>query len=684
MPNKYIKYNKYRHKKSEWITEGIIRSIKYRDKLYKSLKLLHPDSADYETIKHNLQVYNAILNKSIRRAKKFYYSSQLNLAKKDPKKTWDVLNNILNRNTNVSQSNLFNIDGVSISNKKEIANYFNSYFTEIGSKSAPLIAPGRQNDFKTFLTRTINTKFNFSNVLEAEIQEIIENMPKKNSCGFDYLSSSLLKKLSPLLIKSITLIVNQSLNTGVFPDHLKKAKVIPVFKKDDKTLLKNYRPISLLPIISKILEKIVYSQLSHYFIKNQLFNPYQYGFRTNHSTEHAVLEITDRIISSMDQGDTPVAIFLDLSKAFDTLNHKVLVDKLAYYGIQDTSLAWFTSYLSNRVQFTVFENHISDDLIIDTGVPQGSVLGPLLFNIYTNDISNISNYFHIIQYADDTALICSQKLALDSRHISAELSYIHDWLTVNRLSLNILKTKFMVFSVKNKKVTFPHILLNDTAIENVSSFDFLGVIIHEKMNWEHHVNKIANKINRYIGLMNKLKNILPVATLKTLYDSLILPHLNYGNLAWGLSAGRLIQLQKRAVRVMSGSKYNAHTEPIFKSYNTLKFEDIYKLNALKFYYKYSHKELPSYFQEFCLERGSDVHTYNTRYRNQMKKTKTKHIFADRCIRSHLPVLINATNLNIISKINTHSLTGFCNYIKISLLQDYVMECNITNCYVCSQ
>ena len=129
-------------------------------------------------------------------------------------------------------------------------------------------------------------------------------MPKKNSCGFDYLSSSLLKKLSPLLIKSITLIVNQSLNTGVFPDHLKKAKVIPVFKKDDKTLLKNYRPISLLPIISKILEKIVYSQLSHYFIKNQLFNPYQYGLRTNHSTEHAVLEITDRIISSVDQGDT--------------------------------------------------------------------------------------------------------------------------------------------------------------------------------------------------------------------------------------------------------------------------------------------------------------------------------------------------------------------------------------------
>ena len=384
----------------------------------------------------------------------------------------------------------------------------------------------------------------------------------------------------------------------------------------------------------------------------------------------------------MDQGDTPVAIFLDLSKAFDTLNHKVLVDKLAYYGIQDTS--WFTSYLSNRVQFTVFENHISDDPIINTGVPQGSVLGPLLFNIYTNDISNISNYFHIIQYADDTALICSQKSALDSQHICAELLYIHDWLTVNRLSLNILKTKFMVFSVKNKKVTFPHILLNDTAIENVSSFDFLGFIIHEKMNWEHHVNKIAKKINRYIGLMNKLKNILPVATLKTLYGSLILPHLNYGNLAWGLSAGRLIQLQKRAVRVMSGRKYNAHTEHIFKSYNTLKIEDIYKLDALKFYYKYSHKELPSYFQEFCLERGSDVHTYNTRYRNQMIRTKTKHIFADRCIRSHFPVLINATNLNIISKINTHSLTGFCIYIKIRLIQDYVMECNITNCYVCSQ
>ena len=217
-------------------------------------------------------------------------------------------------------------------------------------------------------------------------------------------STKLLQQIKEPIIESLTITINQSLSTGIFPEKLKVAKVIPIFKKDDPLLIENYRPISILPSISKIFEKVICNQLNDYFDVNKLFHSSQYGFRKQHSTELATMELVDRATQKMDRGEIPFGIFLDLSKAFDTLNHSILLDKFNYYGIKKCSLQLIKNYLANRSQYVEHNGIKSDYSPISTGVPQGSILGPLLFIIYLNDIPLCSKIFKFIICADDTTL----------------------------------------------------------------------------------------------------------------------------------------------------------------------------------------------------------------------------------------------------------------------------------------
>ena len=275
----------------------------------------------------------------------------------------------------------------------------------------------------------------FENVDEDTVRKTIQTLPSKNSCWLDGISSKLIKIIEPAIIKSLTLLINQVLNTGIFPDELKIAKVIPIFKKDDPILFKNYRPISLLSTISKIIEKIIFTQLSLYFNENKVIFDNQYGFRPRHSTEYAALELVDRIITQMDIKEVPINIFLDLSKAFDTIDHTILLAKLRYYGIHDTALLLLKSYLNNRKQYVEFEDTKSEILPITVGVPQGSILGPLLFIIYINDFSEASSIFKFIMYADDTTLLSSlayfgNDIETKEYLINAELSNVIEWLNL--------------------------------------------------------------------------------------------------------------------------------------------------------------------------------------------------------------------------------------------------------------
>ena len=342
---------------------------------------------------------------------------------------------------------------------KNIADKFNVYFTEIGPSLASEIDVSNKSPFNTYLTSPCTSSFYFQYTNPSGILKIIQGLKPKTSAGYDHLSSKVLKDIADVVSIPLSIIINQSVCSGIFPSKLKIAKVIPLFKKGDIKLFGNYRQISLLSSVSKVFEKAAYGQLYEYFSSHALFYDSQYGFRKYHSTELAALELVDRIHKEIDENKIPFSVFLDLSKAFDTLDHDILLHKLQYYGITGTALDWFRSYLTERYQYVDYNGASSSMKFLTTGVPLGSILGPLLFMIYMNDIHTVSNNLNFILYADDTTLtspLCSftyggyHDINRVSTLINSEITKISEWLSVNKLFLNANKLNSWFFTTTKK------------------------------------------------------------------------------------------------------------------------------------------------------------------------------------------------------------------------------------------
>ena len=688
LPSRRVRFNKYKHKDKNWITTDILKSIHVRDNLYskyKSYKRTDPLHSIYKT---SFNKFNKVLKKQIKEAKCMYYNNEFTKYKDNIKKSWQTINEILNRDRKSTQSPAYIIvNNNRISDKQQMADHFNNYFASIGETLANYI-PRSDNSFDKYLQDRILTSFSFRTVEQKDVEKIIKDFKPKTSSGSDGISMKIIKSISISIVSSLTTLINQSLLTGIFPQKMKLAKILPLIKKPNVFEIDNFRPISLLSSLSKILEKCVFNQVYTYFEENLLFYCSQYGYRKNHSTEYACVELVDKIMHDLDEGETPMCFFLDLSKAFDTLNHNILLAKLKYYGLDDNALMWFKSYLSDRSQFVEIDNTRSCTKPIKTGVPQGSILGPLLFIIYMNDINKASNKFEAILYADDTSLNSIIKMFGNDNQsytINHELLLIYDWLNTNKLSLNISKTKYMLFRYSQRRSnTIPllDIYIDGHKIDRVSTFDFLGVTINENLTWKDHINKVCTKVTKVIGIMARCKRFLPSHVLLKIYNALILSRINYGILCWGFENKRIYKLQKKALRIICKTKFVAHTDPLFIKLNTLKVKDIYTRHCLKFFFNHENGTLPAYFRNF-VSRNIASHNYDMRDMQEFQRQATNRISSDKILKQLLPNILNDIPDQIIDSVHTHCLLSVKYKLKAHALSNYKSICTIRNCYVCN-
>ena len=464
-------------------------------------------------------------------------------------------------------------------------------------------------------SKSDSSKFQFDIITDDYVFEKICNLSNNKSPGLDGFQAKLLKLAAPTICKPLAYICNLSLLTSTFPSEWKQAKVTPIFKNGDKSDVGNYRPISVLSIVSKILERAVHDQLYTYLTSNSILHPSQSGFRSGHSTNTALLDVSDFILENMNEGRATAAIFLDLKKAFDTVNHDILISKLHFYGIKGSALNWFISYLTNRSQIVTINSHFSDPQNINIGVPQGSILGPLLFIIYVNSLPD-SVTCKCIMYADDTTLLCSSSdpISLQS-DLTSSLTSIANWFEVNKLTLNVKKTKLMIFGTNNILRNFENISLTYATdlIDRVDSYKYLGVLFDPCLTWCNHVNSISSNISKRIGLIRRIKFFLPISTLIKLANALVMPHFDYCSSVWSNCnvqySNNLQILQNRLARVLVSADIRTRIIDLMNALNWNKLDQRWKLQLLLTTFKCLKGDAPVYLSS---QFSFATHSHHTR------------------------------------------------------------------------
>ena len=555
----------------------------------------------------------------IRESKKLHFKKYFTENINNIQNTWKGIKSVININNSIrNEPSCIRINNNIITEPKEIANNFNNYFANIGQNLQSKIYQKDLN-YKEYLTQENDYSFFIKPTDKEEIINIINNININKAIGPHSIPSDILHSIKNYIADPLSKIINLSFVKGIYIDNLKIAETIPIFKeKGNKLDCSNYRPISLLSNINKIIEKLMHSRLYNFLSIHNCIYDHQFGFRKNHSTNHALLNLTEEIRDALDNNSFAAGVFVDLQKAFDTVDHTILLNKLNYYGIRGITNNWFKSYLSNRRQYVTINGFKSDVAIMKYGVPQGSVLGPLLFIIYINDLNIAIKYCSTRHFADDTnLLITNNNLKQLKKHLNLDLSNLNKWLKANKISLNASKTELLVFRHPNKKITYDlKVKLNGKRLMQSKFVKYLGLILDSHLNWRYHTDILASKLSRTIGMLCKIRHYVDSNTLRSIYFGIFSSLMTYGSQIWGQFqnkyVNRILKLQDKAVRIINFGLSSDSRNPLYCKSKILKFSDNIKLLNFIFVYDSLKNNLPSILNN-NFTRVNRYHTHNTRY-----------------------------------------------------------------------
>jgi hypothetical protein len=611
-----IKLKIISHKRAEapWLSSRLIKCIRKKHWLFKLLKR--------NIITYNMyKAYASLLRFTLNIAERNYHKMKFKSCKNNSRKTWKHLNLLLGRSLSGS-SEEFIIDGNVTQNNMQIAKSFAQYFDEIpritqnsvGLCNLDLLSLVPINNGSLFLNPT-NVK---------EIRSIIGSL--KNSNDLADIPVLLIKIGMDYISNIISNLYNLCILEGTYPNLFKIARIIPIFKKDEKNLIQNYRPVSILPVLNKIFEKLTLNRLNSFINVNNLISNSQHGFRSGFGTDSAMLDLMRHVLPAFATKKYAACVFIDFSKAFDTVDHAVLLNKLERYGVRGVCLDFFRSYLNNRHMFVNYNNENSDRYSLHSSVPQGSCLGPVLYNMYTNDLNYYINDTPTVIYADDTIfIVVSEDFDFMIDFLNEKMKKLIEWCKFNRLCLNPDKTKFMIMSPLSIPYE-PSLKVNSITVERVHCFKYLGVFFDDKLKFHEQTNSLNSKLSRLCGITYRLAQFYTFDVAKTFYYSFVYPVISYGLAVWGgclVHTGRYIRTQNyqnRIIKNLFAKYFEGHSiNYIYKQLKIIKINDLYNLKCAEFMFKIMilgcFPDFKLFLMMACIQPS-----HQTRHCNQLRPT----------------------------------------------------------------